>query len=107
MTLFNSANTNAPQLIAAVTQGLIIVRNAMDVANSMYAWSSGVSPSDLEAVGSGIAPADAGAILSAIADAHALSSFYNTGLPPGSYPQPPSAYVYGISQRIVIGPRPA
>jgi hypothetical protein len=56
--------------------------------------------------GIGMASGDADAILSALADANALSSYYNTGLPPGTYPQPGSAYVYGASQRIVLGPRP-
>lgn len=102
--MFNSANLTPAQLIASVTQGLVQVRAAMDVAADMYAWSSGVAPADLEGIG--MAPADAGAILSAIADANALSQYYNAGLPPGSYPQPPSAYPYGTSQRIVIGPRP-
>lgn len=102
--MFNSTNLTPGQLIAAVQQGLVAVRNAMNVADDLYAWSSGVSLSDLESTG--MSPADAQAILSAIADAHAISSLYNAGLPPGTYPQPPSAYVYGASQRLVIGPRP-
>lgn len=102
--MFNSESLIPQTVIASVQQGLIIIRNAMNVADNLYEWSSGVAPSDL--TGIGMASGDADAILSAIADANALSLYYNTGLPPGSYPQPASAYAYGASQRIVIGPRP-
>ena len=45
------------------------------------------------------------AVILTIACANALAQLYSTGLPPASYPQPPSAYVYGASQRQVIGPQ--
>lgn len=107
MVMFNSANLSPQGLITNVQQGLIAIRTAMNTADDMYAWSSGVALADLEALGpTGMAQADAQAILTAIADAHALSQYYNVGLPPGTYPQPPSSYVYGASQRIVISSRP-
>ena len=102
--MFNSENITPQGLIASVSQGLVIVRAAMDVAGDMYAWSSGVSAADLMAVGNGsMSSDDANAILSALADAHALNRFYNTGIPDGTYP---SGYIFGASQRIVIGPSP-
>lgn len=102
--MFNSANINQAQVINNVQQGLTIIRAAMNVAENLYAASSGLAPSDL--TGIGMASGDANAILSACADANALSLYYNTGLPPGTYPQPSSTYVYGASQRLVIGLRP-
>ena len=36
--------------------------------------------------------ADAQDTLTALADAAAHAQIYDTGLPPGSYPQPPQAY---------------
>jgi hypothetical protein len=62
----------------------------------------GVVPADLQGIG--FTPTDAASILSAVADANALAQYYDTGLPPSSYPQPPAAYVYGQSQRVVLGP---
>lgn len=102
--VFNSANFSPGMVAQNVTQGLIVIRTAMNVAEDLYLWSSGVALADLVA-GAGLAQTDAQAIQTAIADAYALNRFYNTGLPPAGYPQPPSAYVYGASQRIVIGAR--
>lgn len=105
--MFNAANLSPQGLIAQVSNGLVVIRAGMDIADDLYAWSSGVSAGDLTSLGPNpMSSGDANAILSAIADAHALAGLYNTGLPPGTYPQPPSAYVYGASQRIVMGPRP-
>jgi hypothetical protein len=101
--VFNEASIPPQALITSVQQGLIIVRAAMGVASDMYAWSSGVSLADLEGLGpagTGIPAADAGQILSAIKDAYALSCFYNTGLPPSGYPQPPSAYRHRASAQV-------
>jgi hypothetical protein len=100
--LFNSANLTPQSVIAQVSQGLVIVRAAMDVAGDLYAWSSGVAESDLEGIG--MSSGDAGAILSAVADAYGLNRHYNTGVADGTYP---SGYIFGASQRIVIGPRPS
>jgi hypothetical protein len=72
-----------------------------DVADE-YNWTSGVAATDLEALG--FTSDGANAILSAVADANALAQIYSTGLPPGTYPQPASAYVYEASQAAVLGP---
>ena len=81
---------------------LAALRNALDDAENFYLWLSAYSASDLETLG--FSATDANDILSAATDANALVQLYRTGLPPGSYPQPGSAYVYAASQRIVIGP---
>jgi hypothetical protein len=44
-------------------------------------------------------------ILSAIADAHALWVIYTTGQAPATYPQVTGPYVFGASQRAIIGPQ--
>lgn len=105
-------NTPHPQvLVNSVQQGLVQIRNAMNVAADLQAWAAGVTPEELTRVGGTPFPVltldEAKALLTAIADAYALSCYYNTGLPPAGYPQPGAPYVYGASQRIVIGPRPA
>lgn len=113
MTLFNAAGTSSQAIVSQVTQTLTAIRSAMDAARDLHAWSSGIADTDLTAAppdGPGMALADADALLSACADAYALACYYGDGsdtdgLPPGSYPQPPSAYAYGASQRRVIGPR--
>jgi hypothetical protein len=81
---------------------LAALRNALDDAENFYLWLSAYSQADL--VNLGFSSADAQAILSAAADANALVQLYRTGLPPGTYPQPASAYVYATSQRVIIGP---
>lgn len=95
-----------PVTQAIVTQQvqakLTALQDALNAVTSLYQWSSGVSAADLEALG--FSAADAGAILSAVADAHAVAQIYVTGLPPSTYPQPASAYVYEASQARVIGP---
>jgi hypothetical protein len=96
----------SPITQAIVTQRvqakLSALRAALNDVADEYKWSSGVAAADLVALG--FAQADASAILSAVADAHALALIYETGLPPGTYPQPPSAYVYEASQAAVLGP---
>ena len=81
----------------------IALREALAAVADFYAWISGVAAADLEALG--FSDADAGSLASAAADANALAQIYSTGLPPGSYPQPASAYVYAASQRQIIGPQ--
>jgi hypothetical protein len=90
------------QILANVQTKLFQLRAALNDCNSEAAWAAGVSSADLVALG--FTSADANTLLSAIADAHAVYMLYTTGLPPGSYPQPPSAYVYASSQSEVIGP---
>jgi hypothetical protein len=94
------------QVLASIQAKLINLRNAMNDAENLYTWSSGIAATDLENIG--FSPNDAVALLSAIADAHALAQIYSTGQPPGvgfgGYPQASSAYPYAASQSQVIGP---
>jgi len=103
MAVFNPTQNNSGVVAGNVTQRLLALRNALDAVQDLYGWSSGISLADLEAIG--FSAADASSLLSAVADAHALAEIYSTGLPPGTYPQPASAYVYAASQRQVIGPQ--
>lgn len=86
-----------------VTQKLSALRAALDDVADLYQWTSGLVDTDL--TGIGFASADADDILSAVADANGLAQIGATGLPPGSYPQPASAYVYEASWARIIGPQ--
>jgi hypothetical protein len=99
----NDPSLTGQQVAALITQRLTALRNAVDSINDLYGWTSGIALADLE--GLGLSAAWAGNLLSAAADAHALALIYSTGLPPGTYPQPSSAYVYAASQQQVMGPR--
>jgi hypothetical protein len=102
--VFNASALNSGQINQRVVAILLNVRVALQQAADLQGWAAGVSLADLEA--SGFSPADSAALLSAIADAGAVAQFYNTGLPPSTYPQPAGApYVYAASQRQVIGPQ--
>lgn len=103
MSIFNSSQLTAAVVAGNVQQRLIALRSALEGVQDLAGWSSGVSAADLEAIG--FSAADAATLLSAIADAAALADIYATGLPPSSYPQPASAYVYANSQRAVVGPQ--
>lgn len=103
MSVFNPVQNSSGVIAGNVAQRLLNLRNALDAVQDLYGWSSGLSAADLEAVG--FSAADASTLLSAVADAHALAQIYSTGLPPGTYPQPSSAYVYAATQRQVIGPQ--
>ena len=81
---------------------LAALRRALHDVQDFYLWLSAYAATDLVALG--FTAADAQSVFSAAADANALYQIYATGLPPGTYPQPGSAYVYATSQRIVVGP---
>jgi len=94
---------NTQQVIIYQSQAkLAALRNALDDVVNFYLWLTAYANSDL--VAAGFSSADASALLAAFADGNALCQIYRTGLPPGTYPQPPSAYVYAASQRTIIGP---
>jgi hypothetical protein len=78
------------------------LRDALAGVQDMHNWTAGVAGSDLVALG--FSSGGASDILSAVADANALAQIYQTGLPPGTYPQPAAAYVYEASQAAVLGP---
>jgi hypothetical protein len=103
MAVFNAANVKTTDVVNQAQTALVGLRQAFAVVQNLYAWTSGLSLADLETLG--LSAADAQTLQSAVADANALAQIYDTGLPPGSYPQPASAYVYASSQRQVIGPR--
>lgn len=101
--MFNATGLTSQQVTNNVITILQRIRSDLEAAQDLYGWSAGLSNAELVAIG--FSSADASAIQSAIADANALAQIYDTGLPPGTYPQPPSALVYSASQRRVIGPQ--
>jgi hypothetical protein len=92
------------QVQALIIQALVNHRNALNQLQNLYKWSSGLQVSDMETA-AGVSQADATTYLSALADGNAEAVTHFTGLPPGSYPQPASTYVYGATQAQVIGPQ--
>ena len=89
------------QALALVLSKLLALRNALTDIKDLAKWSAAITSTDM-ATATGYTTADAGALQTAIADANAIAQIYDTGLPPGTYPQPSSAYVYGASQRLAI-----
>lgn len=98
-----TAGIDEAQVLSLVQGKLVTLRNALEAVADLHGWSSGIAASDL--VSLGFSQADANTLLAAIADANAVAQIYSTGLPPSTYPQPGSAYVYAASQRQVIGPQ--
>lgn len=92
------------QVSSLIQSKLAALRKALSDVEDLHAWSSGITATDMSAA-AGLSTADASTAMAAIADAAALKELYDTGLPPGTYPQPSSAYPYGASQRQVIGPQ--
>lgn len=88
------------EILQQAQNALLNLRRALQQCADLYAFTSGVPTADLEALG--FTPADTAAVLSGIADANALASLYETGSLPDSYTLP---YVFGASQRVVIGPQ--
>jgi hypothetical protein len=80
------------------------LRDALIQCEQFNQWLIANAAADLEAAPVSMDVASATALFTAFADAHALYQIYTTGLPPISYPQPGSAYVYANSQRVIIGP---
>src|SRR5260370_35727992 len=101
MAIFNQAQNTPGIIIGNVQQTLKALQKAFDEINDVFGWSSGVSQADLVAVG--FVAGDATALLTAINDAHAEYVLRTTGLPPSTYPQPASVYVYAQSQNAQIG----
>lgn len=92
------------QVQSLIQSKLLAHRNALNDLADLYRWSSGLTQADMETA-AGVSAADALTYLSAISDGNAEASTHFTGLPPGTYPQPSSAYVYGATQAQVIGPQ--
>jgi hypothetical protein len=101
MTTFESISMS--QVAGNTQTRLMALRSALEGVTELYGWFSEIALTDLEALG--FNANDAQSMMSAVNDANALAQIYSTGLPPGTYPQPPEAYVYAASQRIIIGPQ--
>lgn len=105
--MFNGASVNGQVIVNNVTTALAQIRSAMTAARYLHDFSSAISLNDLTAVppdGPGLDSATAQALLSACADAYGFSQLYDTGTDPRN---PPAGYVYGASQKLVLGSRPA
>jgi hypothetical protein len=101
------SNITAGAIVGTAITRLLALRTALEDIADLQASLSEVSATELDPIftNAGMTSSDVSAVLSAVADANALTQIYNTGLPPSSYPQPPSAYPYAASQRAVIGPQ--
>jgi hypothetical protein len=98
---------------AGITQAYIVnnaqaklatLRNALEDVENFYQWLITNAQTDIEAAPISMDTASTNALFTAFADANAIYQIYSTGLPPGTYPQPTSAYTYATSQRVIIGP---
>lgn len=94
--MFNYQLTQA-QVLNNVQVILRNLRTALEQAEDLYGWSSGIAASDLETLG--FDAGDAQDILNAIADANSLAGLYNGGSFSGTLP-----YNFSASQRTVLGP---
>jgi hypothetical protein len=100
-----TAGITEQYIVNNAQSALVQLRDALDRVNDYYLWLSAYAATDLEAAPISMDSVSAGNVLSAFADAHALYQIYNTGQAPSSYPQVTGTpYVFGASQRIVIGP---
>jgi len=85
---------------------LTALRNALRDCHDFRQWLTAYSSADLQAAPINMDAASATALFSALADADALYQLYTTGAltsPPSGYTTP-GTYVFGASQRVVIGP---
>lgn len=92
------------QVQAQIIAALAAHRNALNVLQNLYRWSSGITATDM-ATAAGLSPDDAQTYMSAIADANAEANTHYTGQPGGAYPAPVSDYPYAATQSQVIGPQ--
>lgn len=104
--MFNPVGSSPQMIVQQVQQALAQVRDAMTAAQYLHDFTGSVSLADLTALppdGPGMDQPTAQAILSAGADAYGHMLLYQTGTDPRN---PPAGYVYGASQKIVLGSRP-
>jgi len=92
---------SAAQCLAGVQAKLRALRDDLYEIQKLQSWASGLSAADLQGPPWNFPASQATGILSAIADANGLALLYNTGTDPRN---PGPNYVYGASQRSVIGP---
>lgn len=103
MTIFSAGNANVGTIVNRSIQLMLTLRETFQEIADLQAWMIAQSTSDLE--GLGFSASDLSMLQSALADANAMAQIYTTGLPPSTYPQPASAYVYANSMREIIGPQ--
>lgn len=99
--MFNAENSNGALIVQRVQQALAEIRDAQVTAKFLHDWSSAIALTDLTDPPLSMNPDTAQALLSGIADAYGLSLLYDTGTDPRNVP---AGYVYGASQKIVLGP---
>lgn len=99
-------NETPANVIARAAQVLQNCYNSLKDVEEYQHWLAGISLADLEdaTAGMGFSPQYAQALKTAFADADAARQFIETGLPPSTYPQPPSAYIYAASMFAIMGP---
>jgi hypothetical protein len=100
-------NITPVQLIAMAAQRLWEFHQALKGIEELQSLLAGISVADLQATGSGglgLSQQYAQGVKSAFADADAVRQIWETGLPPGTYPQPASAYPYSASAYPIMGP---
>jgi len=102
MPIFGPGNVTAASISAEAIATCTELRGAAVRAVQLHDWLAGISDADL--IAAGFKQADLDMCKAAVADAAAVAQILNTGLPPSTYPQPPSAYVYAASMRLIIGP---
>lgn len=103
MTIFSSGNINVGNIANKAVTLCAGLRNILQEISDLQSYLSAQTDADLIALG--FTAADLSFVRSAIADANALAQIFRTGLPPGTYPQPASAYVYAASMRQITGPQ--
>ena len=80
---------------------LAALRRALLDCAQFEAWLAGLAVTDLEAAPVSMDVTSAQAIFNAMADANGMYQLYSTGTDTRN---PGAGYVYGASQRVVIGP---
>lgn len=103
MAIFSAGNVSTTSIASRAVALCTNLRNDLQDLIELEDYLSAQADADLEALG--FSASDLSMLRSAVADANALAQIYLTGLPPGTYPQPASAYIYATSMRAIIGPQ--
>jgi len=85
---------------------LTTLRRALEDCHDFKQWLAALSVGDLTAAPVNLDATSAQSLLNAFADADAIYQLYTTGAltsPPSGYTTP-GTYIFGASQRVVIGP---
>jgi len=106
MTIGFPAGVTSQYVINNAQARLTALRRALEDCHDFNQWLSGVTLADLEAAPVSLDATSAQSLKNGFADADSLYQLYSTGAltsPPPGYTTPGS-YVFGASQRAVIGP---